>query len=173
MTAVATDLRHDLEERFAAAVLESFRSRTQIDAYRICVEDQSRHKGRMATATSTVFGENWLGSTSLLIPAESARCIVLGSNGELEAINPSEAKSRPVRGTAVADVLGALVASAALRFGETFPGETKVNVGPPTVVIGDACSVCFPWGQHFESRLCFESVAGPFWAILRLSRMDS
>jgi hypothetical protein len=161
---IATDLHQDLERRFAQAVEESFAVHAQVGAELVDVAHQERHLERMASCTATATGEGWIGTLSLLVPEEGAQslCGVLLEKREEERL----------RGSHVAEALGALTVGAALGFGESFADENSVIVGPPTMVMGDRLSVAFPWGQSFETRLSFVSEKTAFWAVLRLSHIE-
>ena len=165
MSLIATDLRQDLERRFAQAVEESFAVRAGVGADIVDVEHQQRHLERMASCTVTATGQGWIGTISLLVPEEGAGalCGLLLDRGDDDRI----------RGSHVAAALGEITAASALSFGESFADEESVTLGPPTLVMGDRLSVAFPWGQSFETRLSFRSAATPFWAVLRLSHIEA
>lgn len=165
MTLIATDLRQDLERRFSHAVEECFAVHAGIAAEQVDVEKQKRHVERMASCTVTATGQGWIGTISLLVPETGAQAL---SGTVIERRDEER-----VRGGHVAVALGGLTVATALGFGQTFADEEEVIVGPPTLVMGDRLSVAFPWGQSFETRLCFKTPSTSLWAVLRLSSLDA
>jgi hypothetical protein len=162
MGEAAVLIQHDLESRHEQAVLDAMRRLTKLSARRIGVEEQERHTERMVTCHHTLLGTGWFGSLLLMMPHAGANWIA----GSMKGLRPGE----KMKGPDLADVLGTLGATIAIDFGGSFAPDQHFTVGMPTVITGSDVAVSFPWGNHFECRLCFSTSQTPFWSILRISK---
>ena len=158
-------LQQDLELRFEHAVLDAMRRLLHAEVSRVGVEQQERHTERMVTCHHTVFGEGWLGSLILMMPQTGAQMVA----STLKGMHPGE----NVKGPIMADIFGTLGAAIAIEFGRSFAPDREFTVGMPTVMSGNDIAVSFPWGRHFESRLCFKTSQTPFWAIFRICKREA
>jgi hypothetical protein len=163
-TDTATLIRDDLDLRFETSIVEAFERVVRVPAHRVTVEEQERHTDRMVSCHFTLMGQGWFGSLILLVPQVGAHWLA----STLKGMRPGET----LRGPDVADALGTIGAAIAIQFGASFEPDAHLLVGLPSVITGTDVAVSFPWGNHFESRMCFKSAATPFWAILRLCRRN-
>ena len=155
-------LGHELELRFEAAVLDGLAQAASVEAWRVPVDRQERHRDRMSCCQVSLLGDGWLGILALLVPERGGEVLTAACR-EAPPLETFEAGE-------IAEGLGCIAAAIALRFADAFAGEERLVVSGPSVLTGDDLALSFPWGRHFESRQCFQSRETVLWAILRLSR---